>query len=106
VVRPAQEKLFAAARRLNATFLNQNNRLCQYRSTTSWPREILRDHLHLEEIARLSDLASSYCKSLPLAASRGDKLTLAVHCRQVALVIHGVFTLVQEPARETEGSSL
>ena len=58
------------------------------------------DHVHLEEIARLSDLASSYCKSLPLAASRGDKLTLAVHCREAAPVIREALTLVQELARE------
>jgi hypothetical protein len=64
------------------------------------------DFARLDEIERLSDLASSYCKSLALAAGRGDKLTLAVHCRQIAPVIREVFTLVGELARGTEGSSL
>jgi integrase len=38
----ARKTFRGRAARVNATFLNQNNRLCQYRSTTSWPREILR----------------------------------------------------------------
>jgi hypothetical protein len=64
------------------------------------------DFARLDEVERLSDLASSYCKSLALAAGRGDKLTFTVNCRQVAQVIREVFTLVGEMARETEGSSL
>jgi hypothetical protein len=63
------------------------------------------DFARLDEIERLSDLASSYCKSLALAAGWGDELILAVHCRQIAPVIREVFTLVGELARGTEGSS-
>jgi hypothetical protein len=58
------------------------------------------DFARLDEIARLAALASSCCKSLALAASRGDKLTLAVHCREAAPVIREALTLVQELARE------
>lgn len=60
------------------------------------------DFAHLDEIERLSDPASSHCKS----PGRDDKLTLAVHCRQAAPVIREAFTLRKELARETEGSSL
>jgi hypothetical protein len=63
------------------------------------------DHIRFDEIARLAALAVSYGRSIGLAADRGDGLTVAVHTKQVDAVIRGVFTLVGELARETEGSS-
>jgi hypothetical protein len=59
------------------------------------PMEDALDFVRLDEIGRLGDLAWSYWQSITLAADRGDKLTLAVHCKQVAKVTQEVFTLVR-----------
>jgi hypothetical protein len=52
------------------------------------------DSLHFDEIARLAGLAASYWHSVELAADRGDTLTVAVHCKQVAAVTREAFELV------------
>jgi hypothetical protein len=53
------------------------------------------DHVRLDEIARLAELAASYWHSVALAADRGDTLTVVVHCRQVAAVTREAFALVK-----------
>jgi hypothetical protein len=65
------------------------------------------DFLRRDELARLSDLAASYWKSISLAADRGDVLTVAVHCKQVALVTREAFALVKTlaPQEQTRDSS-
>jgi hypothetical protein len=52
------------------------------------------DFVRRDEIARLADLASSYWRSIVLAADRGDTLTVVTHCKQVAAVTRDAFTLV------------
>jgi hypothetical protein len=52
------------------------------------------DFVRLDEIARLADLASSYWRSIMLAADRGETLTIAVHCKQIAAVTRDAFALV------------
>jgi hypothetical protein len=52
------------------------------------------DFIRFDEIARLAGLAASYWHSVELAADRGDKLTVAVHCKQVAAVTREAFALV------------
>jgi hypothetical protein len=51
--------------------------------------------VRLDEIARLADLASSYWRSIALAADRGDTLTVVVHCKQVAAVTRQAFAIVK-----------
>ena len=41
------------------------------------------DFARFEELARLAELASSYWRSIALAAERGEAFTAAVHCRAV-----------------------
>jgi hypothetical protein len=53
------------------------------------------DPLRLDEIARLAALASSYWRSIEAAADRGDILTVAVHCNQVAMATRSAFALVK-----------
>jgi hypothetical protein len=61
------------------------------------------DFARWDEIARLSELAASYWKSIALAAGRGDALTVVTHCRQVAAVTREAFGVVkllgEEPSR-------
>jgi hypothetical protein len=52
------------------------------------------DFVRFDEIARLADRASSYWRSIMLAADRGETLTIAVHCKQVAAVTREAFALV------------
>jgi hypothetical protein len=52
------------------------------------------DCVRLDEIARLAGLAASYWHSVELAADRGDKLTVAVHCKQAAAVTREAFALI------------
>jgi hypothetical protein len=52
------------------------------------------DFLRLDEIARLADLASSYWRSITLAAGRGETLTVATHYKQVIAVTREVCALV------------
>ena len=51
------------------------------------------DFVRLDEIARLAELASSYWRSIMLAAERGDRLTVLVHFKQVAAVNREAFAL-------------
>jgi hypothetical protein len=53
------------------------------------------DALRLDEIARLADLASSYWRSISLAADRGNKLTVVTHCRQVAAITREAFAVAR-----------
>ena len=53
------------------------------------------DALRLDEIARLADLASSYWRSISLAADRGNKLTVVTHCRQVAAITREAFAALE-----------
>ncbi len=64
------------------------------------------DFLKLDEIGRLAALASSYWRSIELAADRGDTLTIAVHCKQVASVTREAFAVVKTLGEETEGPPL
>jgi hypothetical protein len=52
------------------------------------------DYVRFGEIARLAELASSYWRSVMLAADRGDTLTVATHCQQVAAISREAFALV------------
>ena len=54
-----------------------------------------RDYVRLDEIARLAALASSYWRSVELAADQGDALTVVVHCKQVAAVTREAFAAVK-----------
>ncbi len=51
------------------------------------------DALAFDELARLADLASSYWRSISLAADRGDALTVTVHLKQAARVTREAFAL-------------
>ena len=53
------------------------------------------DFTRLDEIARLAALATSYWRSVELAAERGDALTLVVHCKQLAAVTREAFAIVK-----------
>ena len=52
------------------------------------------DYARFDEIAQLADRASSYWQSIELAADRGDTLTVAAHCKQVAAVTREALKLV------------
>jgi hypothetical protein len=52
------------------------------------------DYVRFDAIGRLAGLAPSYWHSVELAADRGDTLTVAVHCKQVAAVTREAFALV------------
>jgi hypothetical protein len=43
----------------------------------------------------LAVLATSYWRSVELAAERGDALTLVVHCKQLAAVTREAFAIVK-----------
>ena len=58
----------------------------------------------LDEIARLAALASSYWRSVELAAERGDALTVVVHCKQLAAVTREAFAIVKTLG-ETEAAA-
>jgi hypothetical protein len=62
--------------------------------TASAGTEDALDFVRRDEIAQLADRASSYWQSIKLAADRGDTLTVAVHCKQVAAVTREAFALV------------
>jgi hypothetical protein len=55
------------------------------------------DCLNLDEIGRLADPASSYWRSVSLAANRADALTVVTRCRQVARVTREALLLAAEP---------
>jgi hypothetical protein len=52
------------------------------------------DTVRLDELARLAALASSYWRSIELAADRGDTLTIGVHCKQVVAVTREALTIL------------
>ncbi len=49
-----------------------------------------------DEIAELAERAASYWASIALAADRGERLTVTVHCKQVAAVTKEAFATVKE----------
>jgi hypothetical protein len=51
--------------------------------------------VRFDEIARLADLASSYWRSISLAADRGDAHLLTLHCRQIAKVTREAFAIAR-----------
>ena len=53
------------------------------------------DYGRFEAIAELAELAASYWVSIREAASRGERLTVETHCRQVALVTREAFATVK-----------
>jgi hypothetical protein len=57
--------------------------------------DVALDAVRLDEIARLAELAASYWHSIALAADRGNRLTVATHCRQVASVTREAFAIVK-----------
>jgi hypothetical protein len=64
------------------------------------------DPARFDAIAEFADLAASYWRSIAEAASRGERLTVETHCRQVAAVTRETFATVKtlgsvsdEPAR-------
>lgn len=56
----------------------------------------LADGLRLDAVAEFAELAASYWHSIALAAERGDRTTVDVHCRQVAAVTREAFATVKE----------
>jgi hypothetical protein len=62
------------------------------------------DFTRLDEIARLAALASSYWRSVELAADRGDTLTVVVHCKQIAAVTREAFAIAKTIG-ETEAAA-
>ena len=60
------------------------------------------DPARFEAIAEFANLASSYWRSIEEAALRGDRLTLKVHCRQVAAVTREAFATVKALGCESD----
>jgi hypothetical protein len=48
-----------------------------------------------DQIAELAERAASYWHSVALAADRGERLTVTVHCKQVAAVTREAFATVK-----------
>jgi hypothetical protein len=69
-------------------------------SASAQTRAAALDFARWDEIARLSELATSYWTSVALAADRGDALTVVVHCKQVLAVTREAFTLVKQLGQE------
>jgi hypothetical protein len=77
----------------------------EVRGSAASPRvEVALDFASLDEIARLAVLATSYWRSVELAAERGDALTLVVHCKQLAAVTREAFAIVKTLG-ETEAAA-
>ena len=53
------------------------------------------DYGRLNTIAELAELAASYWHSVTLAATRGERLTIETHCRQIAAVTREAFAIVK-----------
>jgi hypothetical protein len=53
------------------------------------------DYLRFCTVEELADQAASYWRSIAEAASRGEKLTCEVHCRQISRVTRECFALVK-----------
>jgi hypothetical protein len=58
------------------------------------------DSIRFGEIAELAERAASYWHSVALAADRGERLTIEVHCRQVAAVTREAFATVKSLGSE------
>lgn len=54
------------------------------------------DFARFEAIEQYADLAASYWRSVAEAASRGEGLTVEVHCKQIAAVTRAAFSTVKE----------
>jgi hypothetical protein len=59
------------------------------------------DEIDGGHIAELAYRAASYWHSIALAAERGERLTVEVHCRQVAAVTREAFATVKTLGSET-----
>jgi hypothetical protein len=53
------------------------------------------DYSRFDQIAELAEKAASYWHSVALAADRAERLTIEVHCRQVAAVTREAFATVK-----------
>jgi hypothetical protein len=53
------------------------------------------DFARYDAIEEMADLAASLWRSIAEAAARGDRLTLEVHCKQVAAVTREAFATVK-----------
>ena len=53
------------------------------------------DCVRFDAIGELAERAASYWQSVALAADRGERLTIEVHCRQVAAVTREAFSTVK-----------
>jgi hypothetical protein len=58
------------------------------------------DFARFDAIEQYADLAASYWRSVAEAASRGEGLTIEVHCKQIAAVTREAFATVKELAGE------
>jgi sorbitol-specific phosphotransferase system component IIA len=54
------------------------------------------DFARFDAIEQYADLAASYWRSVAEAASRGEGLTIEVHCKQIAAVTREAFATVRE----------
>jgi hypothetical protein len=53
------------------------------------------DYERFDAIAEFAEMAASYWHAVALAADRGERLTIEVHCRQVAAVTREAFAIVK-----------
>jgi hypothetical protein len=53
------------------------------------------DYGRFDAIAEFAERAASYWHSIALAADRGDRLTIEVHCRQLAAITREAFSIVK-----------
>jgi hypothetical protein len=58
------------------------------------------DNDRFAAIEELADQAASFWRSIAEAAFRGDRLTVTVHCRQVALVTRAAFSVAKSLGAE------
>jgi hypothetical protein len=58
------------------------------------------DYSRFDQIAELAERAASYWRSVALAAARAERLTIEVHCRQVAAVTREAFAIVKSLGSE------
>ena len=55
-----------------------------------------------DAIAEMAELAASYWRSTAEAAMRGERLTVEMHCRQIAAVTREAFAIVKALGSETD----
>ena len=63
------------------------------------------DFTRFDAIEQYADLAASYWRSVAEAASRGECLTIEVHCKQIAAVTREAFATVRELESGREGKA-